>query len=266
MSTTTTGHNVASVVKITSSTTVALVLSGTEERLTSTVTAEVTDNFGNIQADVPLTFTSSDLSVADVDLETGVVTAVGPGQAIIECSAPFGNNSISTVNADGTPLNKIYSSVLFSVTEYGNGLPILPDFEFSIDSPTYTVSSNGTFTITITQTALNGFTGSVQYTLRTSRPIYPGQSGYGVGQPLPTVSFMFYTPYGGIPVTVAGNTSGTITGGSGTLTLNFTAQDAPAGTVPFVISGLYPTWGTTGAAAGGPIRAHNASATLTVTA
>jgi hypothetical protein len=262
----TTGLNTAARVVITSSAP-TLVLVGATQLLTYQLSASVTDVDGNVLGTQPQLYYDivAGTDVANVS-HTGLVTATGlaAGQCVVQVACAAFGATPGAYTPSGIPATGVvYAEQTIQVTP---GVQILPDFSFTLDANSYTVSANGTFSITITQTALHGFIGSVAYTFYTSRPIYPGQAGYGVGQPLPTVSFMFYTPYGGIPVTVAGNTSGTITGGSGTLTLNFTAQDAPAGTVPFVISGLYPTWGTTGAAAGGPIRAHNVSAQLVVTA
>jgi hypothetical protein len=259
MSDTTTGVGCVSRVNITSSAP-TLVLIGADQALTYQITAEATDNFGTVIPDVELYYNIvAGNDVADVS-GSGLVTATAPGQCVVQVSAAAFGNTINLFTPDGVPLNAVYAEQPVSVVE---GVPILPDFSFTLDSESYTVGPNGTFSITITQTALNGFTGDVAYSLRTNyNNIYPWRPNFAPNQPFPTISFMFYTPYGASgPITIAGNTSGTISGGSGTLTLSFQAQDAPAGTIPLVIGGFYPKWGATG----WPIRSHNISTTLVVT-
>jgi hypothetical protein len=260
MSTVTNGVGCISRINITSSAT-TLVLVGASQRLTYQITAEATDNFGNVIEGVELYYNIvAGNDVAEVT-DDGLVTATGAGQAVIQVSAAAFGNTINLFTPAGVPINAVYAEQAVSIVE---GVPELPDFSFTLDQESYTVSTNGTFSITITQTALNGFTGDVAYTLRTNyNNIYPWRPSFAPNQPFPTISFAFYTPYGGIPITIAGDTTGTITGGSGTLTLSFQAQDAPAGTIPLVINGFYPPWGATGANAG-PISSHNVSTTVTV--
>jgi hypothetical protein len=258
----TTGLNIAARVRITSSAP-TLVLVGASQSLTYQITAEVTDVDNNLLDPQPdLYYATNDDSIATVS-DDGLVTAVGAGVVNVTVATPAFGNAISLWQVNGLPWNSVEAEQSLQVVQ---GTPILPDFSFTLDSSDYTVSANGTFSITITQTAYDGFTGDVSYVLLSNYPL--SRAGAFVpGLPSPSLGYRVYTPFGaGQPTNIVGNISGTITGGSGTLVLNLTAVDAPASVMPLVISANYPIWGATGADGGGPIRSHNVSSSLTVTA
>ena len=258
MSTTTTGVGCISRINITSSA-VTLVLIGASQALTYQITAEATDNFGTVIPDVELYYNIvAGNDVAEVS-DSGLVTATGAGQALVQVSAAAFGNTINLFTPDGIPINAVYSEQAVSIE---NGVPITPDFSFTLDSDTYTVDSDGSVTVTITQTALHGFTGTVGYVVRSN---WSSNALYQPNWPHPALGYQ-------APANVAATyskdgitgPSGYITGGSGTCTITLTATDAPAGTLPLIVNGFYPIWSAIGAEAGGPVRSHNIEATLIV--
>jgi hypothetical protein len=100
-----------------------------------------------------------------------------------------------------------------------------------------------------------GFTGKVQYSVLSNWPISGLQP---FSWPHPTLGYQAPATVGAYGLGIG---TGVITE-SGSLTFRFQATDAPAGSIPFVILGSYPSWDEQGA--GGPVRFHIVEATLVV--
>jgi hypothetical protein len=236
-----TGVGCVSRVKITSSAP-TLVLIGASQTLTYQITAEATDNFGNVQSDVELYYNIvAGNDVATVS-DSGLVTATASGQAVVQVSAAAFGNTVNLFTPNGVPLNAVYAEQTVSVVP---GVPITPDFSFTLSSSSIDIDSTGTATLTVTQTALHGFNGTVTY--RISGPYFNG----GLSQ----AGTILWNP-----------TSLQITG-SGSGVIVFNATDAPAGSVAFYVWGVAnPEATNTGDAFGDSVKGltHSLPATLVV--
>jgi hypothetical protein len=242
MSTVTTGLNTAARIRITSSAP-ELVLIGAEQQLTYQITAVVTDVDGtalSVQPEIYYNIVAGN-DVAEVS-DSGLVTATGAGQAVIQVSAAAFGNTINLFTVDGIPTNAIYAEQTVQVVP---GVPVTPDFSFTLDSDSYTVSPTGDVTVIVTQAAIHGFTGTVSY--RISGPYSNG----GLSQ-------------GG---TITWNPTTLQITGSGTGTITIAASSAPAGSVPFYVWGAAaPQAANSGDLYGDSVRAltHTTAATLVV--
>lgn len=246
-----------------------LALEGTEQSLTYQVEATAVDIGGNVQSDVTLYYLSSDENIATVS-DSGLVHAISPGACVIEVYANFANNTVGQANPTLAPAPpKVYAEQTVVVSEYGNGVEMVPDFSFTIDADSYEIDSTGSVSVTVTQESIAGFTGTVAYRILSS-PVSPApwnvvdqpgnQPGFGyipIGSPATPV--MAPNPVAPFP------SVGFITGGSGTLTFTIKSLNAPAGTLRFSVAGAFPTFGAqTSGQVSGPPQYHNVTANLTV--
>ena len=163
--------------------------------------------------------------VADVS-DSGLVTATGAGQVIVQVSCAAFGTTPGAFTPSGIPATgAVYAEQTISVVP---GVPITPDFSFTLSSSSIDIDSTGQATLTITQTALHGFSGGVYYRFypnnqSTNTP--PGANGAVGGAPSlnwaanQTIYFAFANPLGGSPLP-----------GSGSSSVTLTATDAPAGT------------------------------------
>lgn len=203
----TTGLGTTVAVKVTSSTSPVLVLSGTEQNLSAQITAEAVDIAGNVQADVQLYYYSSDESTASVDSD-GLVIGVLPGVAVITVAAPAFGNSIGTFGNNGLPANYVYQELTVQVTEYGSGTAIVPSFSFTLSEDSATISPTGKSSpITITQTIANGDPGPVTYSFYGNQGTWNWADSI-TNSPSPTIWFAFSN-------NVSGSTTSTFTVSAG---------------------------------------------------
>jgi hypothetical protein len=154
----TTGRNTQAKVVLSEPSLTLVMSNGTNvnEALTATVTATVEDVSGATQSGT-IYWASSHPSVATVDLESGLITAVSPGVAIIEASTPALGNSINLWNTDGTPHNKVSAELTVTVADQ----PVLPDFWFLVQS----LGGNQYQIQQVAETNVADFSGTVTYTL-----------------------------------------------------------------------------------------------------
>jgi hypothetical protein len=211
---TTTGLNTAAVVRITSSAP-TLVLIGASQSLTYQLVSQVEDVDGNIIDPQPTVYYDvvAGYDVATVD-DDGLVTATGAGQVVIQSSAAAFGATPGAFTPSGIPATGvIYAEQSVQVVQ---GVPLYPDFSFTISSDTVTLGSTDQQVITITQTALNGLTNPVTYFFSVNL----GGSGIGNG---------YQTSF------IAGRA--TITG-SGTATIKFSTYAALPGTLTGYVNGF----------------------------
>jgi hypothetical protein len=236
----TTGLNIAARVVITSSAP-TLVLIGASQLLTYQITAQVTDVDGNVLGSQPELYYNivAGNDVAEVD-DSGLVTATAAGQVVVQVSAAAFGNTINLFTVDGIPINAIYAEQTVQVTP---GVPVTPDFSFTLDSATIHIGTTGIATLTITQTAHAGFSGTTTFRIlgiaESSVLLWGGD---GNGHPL------------------------TITG-SGTLVIRFITTGAAAQSIPFRVWGLAnPQAVNTGDLFGDSVRGlnHTTPATLVI--
>jgi adhesin/invasin len=152
------------------------------------------DANNNVITGRPITFQSSDASIASVDPATGIVTGVGPGPVSITATSEgkTGNVSISGVPAlltasvagpggasDNVIQNPVTSKVL-TLTVTGGGsytfsvVSLAPQF-VTVSAPTITTGPTGTATVTVNAVAAGSAT--IEFTATRVGAIPPAAPG-----------------------------------------------------------------------------------------
>jgi hypothetical protein len=211
--TVTNGVGCISRINITSSA-LTLVLIGASQRLTYQITAEATDNFGTVIPDVELFYNIvAGNDVAEVS-DSGLVTATGAGQAIVQVSAAAFGNTINLFTPDGIPINAVYSEQAISIEE---GVPFKPSFSFTLSESSVTISPTSAASVTITQTiGAHGDPGPVTYSFYGAEGVWNWADSIP-SSPHPTIWFAFSNNVSGSTTTTftvsaaagAGNTPST---------------------------------------------------------
>jgi hypothetical protein len=181
----TTGLGTAARVRITSTAPV-LILSATNtgQLLTYQITAEATDVDGNVQTGVQLYYSlSAGFDVAEVS-DTGLVTGIAPGVAIVQVSAAAFGAVPGAFTPDGIPqTGVVYAEQSVQIVEEF----IQPDFFFTVSS-----LGGGSYQISQHPETNSTFSGAVTYVL--GPPNSPTAAVFGAITGTGTLNFSSSSP------------------------------------------------------------------------